>query len=59
MKGIYNSRPPEPQCSTTWDVTTVLNWLKGALDLRFRLYIPEKALISLSGQPPLSGAMSP
>ena len=29
MKGIYNSRPPEPRYSNTWDVTTVLTWLKG------------------------------
>ena len=29
MKGTYNSRPPEPQYSNTWDVTAVLTWLKG------------------------------
>ena len=28
MKGIYNSRPPEPQYSTTWDVSSVLDWIK-------------------------------
>ena len=29
LKGIYNSRPPEPRYSTTWDVTTMLTWMKG------------------------------
>ena len=28
MRGIYNSRPPEPQYSTTWDAAAVLSWVK-------------------------------
>ena len=28
MKGVHNSRPPEPQYSTTWDVSIVLSWIK-------------------------------
>jgi len=28
MRGVYNSRPPEPQYSDTWDMASVLAWLK-------------------------------
>ena len=28
MKGVHNSRPPEPQYSSTWDVSMVLSWIK-------------------------------
>ena len=29
MRGVHNSRPPEPRYSATWDVSLVLNWIKG------------------------------
>ena len=32
MRGIHNSRPPEPQYSNTWDVASVLSWLKTLSD---------------------------
>ena len=28
MKGIFNSRPPEPRYSQTWDVSLVLKYIK-------------------------------
>ena len=28
MKGIYELRPPQPRIFTTWDVSTVLRYLK-------------------------------
>lgn len=28
MKGIYNSRPPAPQYDSTWDVDSILSWIK-------------------------------
>lgn len=32
MRGIYNSRPLESQYSNTWDIASVLAWLKGLGD---------------------------
>ena len=46
MKGIYNSRPPEPWYSTTWDVTTVPTWLKG----QGAWHSEERSLKDLSGK---------
>ena len=46
MKGIYNWRPPEPWYSTTWDVTTVLTWLKG----HGGRHSEERSLKDLSGK---------
>ena len=39
LKGIYNSRPPQPKFSTTWDVGKVLDYIRslgptGSLNLR-------------------------
>ena len=39
LKGIYNTRPPQPRYSTTWDVSKVLNYIRplglsGSLNLR-------------------------
>ena len=28
MRGVFNSRPPQPRYTTTWDVTDVLNYLR-------------------------------
>ena len=41
MKGIYNARPPIPKYSTTWDVATVVNYLK---DLGSNRDLPLKQL---------------
>ena len=32
MRGIYNSRPPVPQYCNTWDVASVLSWIKNQGD---------------------------
>ena len=28
LKGIYNTRPPEPRYSTTWDMDVVIRYLQ-------------------------------
>ena len=48
LKGIYNSRPPAPRYSATWDVDVILTYLSnlpGNEDLSFQLLINEVAML--------------
>ena len=79
LKGVYNSRPPRPRYSVTWDVDSVIQYLASleednvlslktlsqktallmslveasmtselqALDLRFRVFKPERVIFRL------------
>ena len=48
LKGIYNSRPPAPRYSATWDVDVILTYLSnlpGNEDLSFQLLTHKVAML--------------